>query len=69
MSVHTMVFIGFMPLGQMILGSIGTAVGINNAFLFGGSVVAAVALVAAVRASALRDALAESHPRVVARSG
>src|SRR5438552_8391574 len=69
MSVHTMVFIGFMPLGQMILGSIGTAVGINNAFLFGGSIVATVALVAAIRAPALRDAVAESRPRVVARSG
>ena len=28
MSVQTMVFIGFMPLGQLILGSIGTLIGI-----------------------------------------
>src|SRR6195256_1789700 len=32
MSVHTMVFMGFMPLGQMILGSVGTIFGINTAF-------------------------------------
>src|SRR5206468_3377247 len=33
MSVHTMVFMGFMPLGQMLLGSVGAVAGINTAFL------------------------------------
>jgi MFS family permease len=69
MSVHTMVFIGFMPLGQMLLGSLGTAIGINYAFFVGGSIVATVALIAAARAPALRDAVAEPRPRAMARSG
>src|SRR5919201_96134 len=49
MSVNTMVFIGFMPLGQLVLGSIGTVAGINVAFLIGGLLVTAVALYAALR--------------------
>src|SRR5207245_1822899 len=31
MSVNTMVFIGFMPLGQLVLGAVGTVAGINTA--------------------------------------
>jgi MFS family permease len=69
MSVHTMVFMGFMPLGQMLLGSLGTVAGINTAFLAGGAVVAMISVFALVRAPALRDALASTHPRVIARSG
>lgn len=69
MSVHTMVFMGFMPLGQMILGSVGTIVGIDNAFVVGGCIVMAVALFAAVRVPALRRAVAQARPRVVARTG
>src|SRR5688572_7009575 len=69
MSVHTMVFMGFMPLGQMLLGSLGTVAGINTAFLAGGILVVLVSLFALLRASALRAALATSHPRVVAGSG
>jgi MFS family permease len=69
MSVHTMVFIGFMPLGQMLLGSVGTVLGINNAFVIGGVIVMAVAAYAAIRVPALRAAIATAHPRVVARSG
>src|SRR5256712_1186910 len=63
MSVQTMVFIGFMPLGQMVLGSVGTLVGINNAFLVGGVLVTLLAGYAALRVSALRDAVATSRPR------
>jgi hypothetical protein len=62
MSVHTMVFIGFMPLGQMVLGSIGTVVGINNAFLIGGTIVTLLAGYAALRVNALRDAVATARP-------
>jgi len=62
MSVQTMVFIGFMPLGQMVLGSVGTLVGINNAFLVGGVIVALLAGYAALRVSALREAVATARP-------
>ena len=63
MSVQTMVFIGFMPLGQMVLGSVGTLVGINNAFLVGGVIVALLAGYAALRVTALRQAVATARPR------
>ena len=69
MSVHTMVFIGFMPLGQMILGSVGTVLGINNAFVIGGCIVMAIAAYAALRVPALRAAIATVRPRTVARLG
>jgi hypothetical protein len=69
MSVHTMVFMGFMPLGQMLLGSVGAIAGINTAFLAGGIVVVLVSVFALVRTTALRDALATTQARVVARSG
>jgi MFS family permease len=68
MSVHTMVFIGFMPLGQMFLGALGSAIGINNAFLAGGILVVSIALYAALRVPALRGAVAESSRRYLARS-
>ncbi len=61
MSVHTMVFIGLMPLGSMILGSIGTLVGVSTSFVIGGVAVALVTLYAAVRVPAIR--LATSQPR------
>ena len=63
MSVHTMVFMGFMPLGQMVLGSVGTLIGINNAFLVGGVIVTLLAGYAALRVSALREAVATVRPR------
>ena len=66
MSVQTMVFIGFMPLGQMLLGSVGTVAGINTAFLFGGILVTLLAGYAAIRISALREAVATVRPRAVA---
>jgi MFS family permease len=66
MSVHTMVFMGFMPLGQMLLGSIGTLVGINNAFLAGGVAVTLLAGYATIRVTALREAVATVRSRAVA---
>jgi predicted MFS family arabinose efflux permease len=69
MSVHTMVFMGFMPLGQMILGSVGTIFGINTAFFIGGCLVMAIAAYAAIRAPALRAALSAERAGAVARSG
>ncbi len=68
MSVQTMVFIGFMPLGQMLLGTVGTLAGINNAFLVGGAIVTLLAGYAALRVSALREAVATVRPRAVASS-
>src|SRR5437899_2124184 len=69
MSVQTMVFIGFMPLGQMVLGSVGTLVGINNAFLVGGVIVTLLAGYAALRVSALREAVATARPRPATTTG
>jgi predicted MFS family arabinose efflux permease len=63
MSVQTMVFIGFMPLGQMLLGSVGTVVGINSAFVVGGVIVMVLAGYVVFRVSALREALATVRPR------
>jgi len=57
-----------MPLGQMLLGSLGTVAGINTAFLAGGVIVVIVSTFALLRGAALRGAVASSHPRVVARS-
>jgi transmembrane secretion effector len=68
MSVHTMIFMGFMPLGQMLLGSVGTLAGINNAFVAGGVVVALLAAYTGVRVAAIRDAVATQRPRAVASS-
>ncbi len=62
MSVYTMIFIGFMPLGQMLLGSIGTLAGISSALLAGGLLVVSVAALVALRVPALREATSE-EPR------
>jgi len=69
MSVHTMVMMGFMPLGQMLLGALGTVIGIDRAFLVGGIVVVLVSGFALLRAPALREVIATPHTRIVARSG
>jgi MFS family permease len=69
MSVHTMVFMGFMPLGQMLLGSLGTFIGIDRAFIIGGLIVVAIASYVALRVPTMRQAVSLTPPRVVARSG
>jgi MFS family permease len=56
MSVYTMIFMGLMPLGSMVIGSIGSVVGTGGALLSGGAICAAVALYAALRIVPLRDA-------------
>jgi MFS family permease len=61
MSVHTMMFMGLMPLGSMVLGGVGTLVGVSTSFVIGGIAVALVAGYAAVRVPAVR--LATSQPR------
>ncbi|HET8569998.1 MAG TPA: MFS transporter [Candidatus Limnocylindria bacterium] len=56
MSVHTMVFLGFMPLGVMLLGAIGTVAGVDVAILGGSLAVGLLVSYAFVRVRALREA-------------
>ena len=58
MSVHTMVFLGVMPLGTLLLGALGTVVGVDNAIVAGALGVLALVLYAAARVAPLRDAVA-----------
>ena len=67
MSVYTMVFMGLMPLGSMVMGSIGSVVGTGGGLLAGGVVCAVVALYAALRVAPLRDATAGPRPLRLAR--
>lgn len=55
MSVYTMIAMGLMPLGSMIMGSIGSFAGIGTGLLAGGIACTAVALYAAVRIRPLRE--------------
>ncbi len=56
MSVYTMVFMGLMPLGSMVMGSIGSIVGTGGGLLAGGVACTIVALYAAARITPLRQA-------------
>ncbi|HEX4745084.1 MAG TPA: MFS transporter, partial [Candidatus Limnocylindria bacterium] len=58
MSVHTMVFLGVMPIGTLLLGALGTVVGVDNAIVAGALAVLALVLYAAARVAPLRDAVA-----------
>jgi MFS family permease len=58
MSVHTMVFLGVMPLGTLLLGALGTVVGVDVAIVAGALGVLALVLYAAARVAPLRDAVA-----------
>lgn len=61
MSVHTMVFLGVMPLGTLLLGALGTVIGVDNAIVAGALGVLALVLYAAARVAPLRDAVATSR--------
>lgn len=63
MSVQTMMFMGFMPLGSMLLGSIGTLVGVSTSFVIGGTIIALVLLFATLRVPALRRATSQPRHR------
>jgi len=65
MSVYTMVFMGLMPLGSMVMGSIGSIVGTDGGLLAGGVVCTVVALYAGARIAPLREAT--GGPRLAAR--
>jgi predicted MFS family arabinose efflux permease len=56
MSVYTMVFMGLMPLGSMVMGSIGSIAGVAAGLLAGGVLCTLIALYAAVRIVPLREA-------------
>ncbi|HVR88777.1 MAG TPA: MFS transporter [Candidatus Limnocylindria bacterium] len=58
MSVQTMMFMGLIPLGSMVMGAIGSVVGIAGGLLTGAIVCTFVALTALVRVAPLRDARA-----------
>ena len=55
MSVYTMVFLGLMPLGSLVLGVAGTFVGTGAALLIGGLVLVGAAGYTALRAPQIRD--------------
>ncbi len=57
MSVYTMVFMGLMPLGSMVMGSIGSVAGVASGLLVGGILCTLVALYAGARVTALREAV------------
>ena len=57
MSVYTMVFMGLMPLGSMVMGSIGSVAGTDRGLLVGGVACTVVALYAGLRIAPLRDAI------------
>jgi MFS family permease len=56
MSVYTMLFMGLMPLGSMVMGSIGSVASTDVALFAGGVACTAVALYAAARIAPLRQA-------------
>jgi MFS family permease len=56
MSVHTMMFIGIIPLGVMVQGSLGTFFGVDATLLGGGLAFAGLAVFAGARSRALRRA-------------
>ena len=61
MSVYTMMMVGLMPLGSLLLGSLGTLVTVSTSFVIGGSIVVVVVLYVLLRVPAVR--LATSQPR------
>jgi len=70
MSVYTMVAMGLMPLGSMVVGTIGSVVGSGGGLLAGGVVCTAIALYAALRVAPLRGATGgPARLRVATRPG
>ena len=65
MSVYTMVFMGLMPLGSMVMGSIGSVVGTAGGLLAGAVVCTLVAVYASARVPSLRLAEGGAGARAV----
>ncbi|HEV2010569.1 MAG TPA: MFS transporter, partial [Candidatus Limnocylindria bacterium] len=68
MSVYTMVFMGLMPLGSMVMGSIGSVAGVAAGLLAGGVVCTIVALYAGARIAPLRQATSGRRSLTARRS-
>jgi MFS family permease len=70
MSVHATLWMGVMPLGQLLLGAVASVIGVDQVYVGGGILTFVVSLGAVWRARALRDLRApvgaESAPRVAA---
>jgi MFS family permease len=70
MSVHTTLWMGVMPLGQLLLGAVASVIGVDQVYVGGGILTFVVSLGAVWRARALRDLRApvgaESATRVAA---
>jgi len=65
MSVWAISFIGLMPIGQLVLGTLGSLLGIHAALAIGGTVAFAAGLYAAVRVPELREWRSPSRRPVV----
>lgn len=63
MSVYTMTQIGLVPLGTMVLGSLGSLIGVSTSLLIGGALIAAVALYATLRVPAIRRVTSQPRHR------
>ena len=61
MSVWGLLFIGLMPVGQLVLGALGSLLGIHAALAIGGLIALGAGLYAAVRLPALREWRAPRH--------
>lgn len=63
MSVYSMMLMGGIPLGSMVLGSLGTFIGVLNSFLVGGAIVALVTVYVAIHVPAVRLATSQARHR------
>ncbi len=63
MSVYTMLQLAGMPLGTMVLGTMGTLLTVSGSFVLGGSIVVLVTLVVGLRAPAVRLATSQARHR------
>ncbi len=69
-SLNVMLFMVVLPLGQMVLGALGTVVGMPQALTMGGALTVLVAAYALARVPALRDHVpAPAHASAAGRSG
>ena len=66
MSVWGLLFIGLMPVGQLVLGALGSLLGIHAALAIGGLIALGAGVYAAVRLPALREWRAPSRRRAIA---
>ena len=63
-SLYTMAFMGFAPLGTLAVGALAEAIGVQAAFVIGGLLAVVVAVVFSGRIGALRDTLQRTQPQL-----